>query len=286
MRIKTNTLKSVRNFFDNELNHLHSSDEIRFYFYWSCEHFLGMPKTEVIESLDLRISESQMLKFSHAVKDLKKQKPIQYVLESCHFLDLQLHITPEVLIPRPETEELVQKIIKQNKNFSGELLDICTGSGCIALGLKNEFQEALIQGFDNSEFAVDLAQRNAEKNLLSVDFFVADIFNYETEQRFDIIVSNPPYVCHSEKSQMQANVLHYEPHEALFVDDKHPLIFYHAIIDFAKKHLNPNGQLYFEVNEKFGHDIAKLLKEQGFFNVTVFKDFREKDRFVHATYRT
>ena len=283
MRIKTNTLKSVRNFFDEELKLLHSSDEIRYYFYWCCEHFLGATKTDVIENPEKRITESLMLKFSHAVKDLKKQKPIQYILERCNFLDLMLCVTPDVLIPRPETEELVQKIIRENQNFAGEILDICTGSGCIALALKKQIPDALVHGLDNSEPAIDIAKKNADHNLLPVNFFVADIFNYETEQKFDIIVSNPPYVTHSEKSQMQKNVLDYEPHQALFVDDENPLIFYRAIVDFAKKHLNSNGKLYVEINEKFGHEIAELLKNKGFSHVKVDKDFRGKERFVHAS---
>jgi release factor glutamine methyltransferase len=242
-----------------------------------------MPKIEAMENLDFRISESMMLKFNFAVKDLKKHKPIQYILEVCDFLDLSLHVTPDVLIPRPETEELTQKIIHHHhQTFTGEILDICTGSGCIALALKNKLQYAFVQGFDNSITAIDVARKNADKHLLNVDFFVADIFKYETEQRFDVIVSNPPYVLHSEKSQMQPNVLHHEPHRALFVDDKKPLIFYIAIIDFAKKHLNPNGRLYFEINEKFGKEIAELLKKQGFSNIKIEKDFRKKERFVHC----
>jgi release factor glutamine methyltransferase len=283
MKIKTNTLKSVRDFFDDELEPLYSHDEIRFYFYRCCEHFLHTSKIEVMENLDFRISESMMLKFNFAVKDFLKHKPIQYILEVCDFLDLSLYITPDVLIPRPETEELTQKIIHHHhKNFNGEILDICTGSGCIALALKNQLQNALVHGFDNSIIAIDVARKNADKHLLNVEFFVADIFKYETEQRFDIIVSNPPYVLHSEKSQMLPNVLHHEPHQALFVDDKKPLIFYTAIVDFAKKHLNPNGKLYFEINEKFGDEIAELMKKQGFSNVKIEKDFRKKERFVHA----
>ncbi|MCL2412850.1 MAG: peptide chain release factor N(5)-glutamine methyltransferase, partial [Bacteroidales bacterium] len=224
--------------------------------------------------------ESMMLKFSFAVKDLKKHKPIQYILGTCDFLDLSLHLTEDVLIPRPETEELVQKIAKENKNFTGKILDICTGSGCIALALKKQLPHALVQGFDNSENATVIAKENAKINQLGVDFFVADIFNFSTEKRFDIIVSNPPYVLHSEKSQMKKNVLHYEPHEALFVDDKEPLVFYSAIVDFAKKRLNPDGKLYVEINEKFGREVAKLLKNQGFSSVKIDKDFLGKDRFV------
>jgi release factor glutamine methyltransferase len=280
MRIKTNALKSVRDFFDDELKLIYSSDEIRFYFYRCCEHFLSMPKTQVVGNLDFRISESMMLKFSFAVKDLKKQKPLQYILEVCDFFGLTLNVTLDVLIPRPETEELVQKIISQNNHFAGKILDICTGSGCIALALKNQFPNALVQGLDNSEQAVAIAKKNAERNLLNVDFFVADIFAYKTEQCFDIIVSNPPYVLNSEKSEMQANVLNYEPHQALFVDDKKPLFFYTAIVDFAKKHLNPNGKLYFEINEKFGEEIAETMRGKGFSDVEIFKDFREKERFV------
>jgi len=280
MRIKTNALKSVRDFFDDELKLLYSSEEIRYYFYLCCEHFLDIPKVEVVGNLDYRITESKMLKFSHAVKDLKKQKPIQYILGTCDFLDLSLHLTGDVLIPRPETEELAQKIAQQNKNFTGKILDICTGSGCIALALKSQLLHALVQGLDNSKSAVNIARKNAENNLLNVDFFVADIFTYESEQKFDIIVSNPPYVLHSEKLQMQKNVLNYEPHEALFVDDKNPLVFYSAIVDFAKKYLNSDGKLYFEINEKFGQEVAGLLKNQGFSNVEIDKDFRGKDRFV------
>ncbi|MCL2026961.1 MAG: peptide chain release factor N(5)-glutamine methyltransferase [Bacteroidales bacterium] len=283
MKIKTNALKSVRDFFDEELKNLYSSEEIRYYFYRCCEHFLNMPKIEVIENPDFRISESEMLNFNFAVKDLKKQKPIQYILGSCDFLGLSLYVSPDVLIPRPETEELVHKIIRQNQNFSGELLDICCGSGCIALALKNEFNNALVQGFDSSEFAIEVARKNAEKHLLNVNFFTADIFKHNTEQCFDLIVSNPPYVLQSEKSEMQANVLHYEPHKALFVDDESPLIFYTAIVDFAKKHLNPNGKLYVEINEKFGREVAKLLENQGFLHVEVEQDFRKKDRFVYGT---
>ncbi|MCL2415104.1 MAG: peptide chain release factor N(5)-glutamine methyltransferase [Bacteroidales bacterium] len=280
MRIKTNALRSVRNFFDDELKTLYSSEEIRYYFYLCCEHFLGIPKVEVVGNLDYRITESKMLKFSHAVKDLKKEKPIQYILEICDFLDLSLHLTGDVLIPRPETEELAQKIMNENKKFSGKILDICTGSGCIALALKNQLPHTLVQGFDNSKIIVDIAKKNAENNLLNVDFFVADIFTYETEQWFDIIVSNPPYVLHSEKSQIKKNVLNYEPHQALFVDDKNPLVFYSKIVDFAKKHLNPNGKLYLEINEKFGREVAELLKNNEFLSVKVDKDFRGKDRFV------
>ena len=280
MRIKTNALQSVRDFFDEELTPFYSSDEIRFYFYWCCEHFLNMAKTQVIANLDVRISESMMLKFNFAVKDLKKQKPLQYILESCDFSGLSLYVTPDVLIPRPETEELVQKIIQENSSFDGQILDICTGSGCIALALKRQLPNAVVQGFDISKEAIAIAQKNAEKNRLEVDFFVADIFTHKPGQRFDLIVANPPYVRHSEKSQMQANVLNYEPHQALFVDDEHPLVFYTAILDFAKEHLNPNGKIYFEINENFGSELAEVSKNKGFSDVTVCKDFRGKDRFV------
>jgi len=283
MRIKNNTLKAVRDFFDEELGAVYSSDEIRYYFYLCCDHFLSLSKTKVIGDLHFRISESMMLKFSFAVKDLKKNKPIQYILENCDFLGLSLRVTQDVLIPRPETEELTQKIILENKEFTGHILDICTGSGCIALALKKELQHAFVQGFDNSESAIRLAKKNAENYLLNVDFFMADLFTYTTDQRFDIIVSNPPYVLHSEKALMYSNVLHYEPHEALFVEDEKPLIYYQAIADFSKKHLNSGGKLYLEINEKFGNEISNLLKNQGFSDVCIENDFRGKERFVKAT---
>ncbi len=286
MQIKTNTLKSVRDFFDEDLKPFYSSDEIRFYFYWCCEYFLNLSKTQVFSDIEFRIGESMMLKFNFAVKDLKKQKPIQYILGTCDFSGLSLKITPDVLIPRPETEELVQKIVRENNPFEGQILDICTGSGCIALALKQQLPNAKIQGLDISEKAIAVAKENAIENHLDVDFFVADILNFGRDKaclvfsHFDLIVSNPPYVLNSEKSYMQPNVLEHEPHQALFVDDKNPLMFYTAILDFAKKHLNPYGTLYFEINEKFGEEISEMMKNKGFSNVEICKDFRDKNRFV------
>ncbi|MDR2906878.1 MAG: peptide chain release factor N(5)-glutamine methyltransferase [Bacteroidales bacterium] len=286
MRIKTNTLKSVRDFFDDELKPFYPCDEIRFYFYWCCESFLNLSKTQVIANIEFRISESMMLKFNFAVKDLKAQKPIQYILGTCDFYGLKLLVTPDVLIPRPETEELVQQIASEHKNFNGRILDICTGSGCIALALKKQFSKSNSQGLDISQKAISVAQENAKRNQLDVDFFVADIFNYGKDmpnQQFDLIVSNPPYVLNSEKSQMQANVLDYEPHQALFVEDDNPLLFYKTIIDLAKHHLNPNGALYLEINESFGNEITEILILNAFSNVQTHSDFRGKSRFISAT---
>jgi len=280
MRIKTNALKSVRDFFDDELKSVYSSEEIRYYFYLCCECFLGLSKVDAVGNLDHRMTESVMLKFSQAVKNLKKYTPIQYILGTCDFLDVSLDVTPDVLIPRPETEELVQKIINENTDFSKSILDICTGSGCIALALKKQLPNATVYGFDISNSAINIAKKNAEKNQLNVEFFVADIFTYNAEKTFDIIVSNPPYVRHSEKSQMAENVLNYEPHHALFVDDNDPLIFYSAIATFAKKHLNPNGKLYLEINENLGNETAELLENSGFLDIEIKKDFRNKDRFI------
>lgn len=293
MRIKTNTLKSIRDFFDEELTLFYPNEEIRFYFYWCCEYFLNLSKTQILANLSFRISESVMLKFNFAVKDLKQKKPIQYILETCDFSGLSLHITSDVLIPRPETEEFVQNIIAEHSDFEGRILDLCTGSGCIALALKKRYSKATIHGLDISEKAIAVAKENAMKNRLEVDFFVADVYDDwvcsgkgcfdTTPPYFDVIVSNPPYVLISEKSQMQANVLDYEPHLALFVDDKEPLVFYHAIIDFAKKRLKSNGRLYFEINEKFGKQVSEILKEKGFHAITKNEDFRGKDRFISGT---
>ncbi len=281
MRIKTNTLKSVRDFFDAELHPFFEREEIRFYFYWCCEHFLNLSKTQVISDPDFRISESMLLKFNFAIKDLKAHKPIQYVLGSCDFAGLRLDVTPDVLIPRPETEELVRKISEENPNFSGSVLDICTGSGCIALALKKQFPNANVQGLDISEKAIGVAKENARKNDLNVDFFVGDILDMDTiSQKLDLIVSNPPYVRNSEKKQMQANVLDYEPYLALFVDDEDPLVFYRAIINFAQEHLNPKGKIYFEINENFGREIKEMMEFSGGSEISVCRDFRGKERFV------
>lgn len=220
---------------------------------------------------------------------LYKKEPVQYVLGVAYFYDLRLIVNQEVLIPRRETEELVDLIIRKNKNNAPKIIDIGTGSGCIAISLKKNITNANVYAIDKSENAVRLARVNAVNNL-SIDkekkFLVKDIFDkswWSTLGTFDIIVSNPPYVTEGEKIQMDTNVLEYEPKEALFVSNGNPLIYYNTIAHFAIENLKPSGLLYFEINEAFGEETKALLQNKGFKNIELHKDMQGKERITVAT---
>ncbi len=218
------------------------------------------------------------------VEQLKKSVPIQYITGSTGFLGLTLTVSPEVLIPRPETEELAEWIVSEEQ-LAGKALDIATGSGCLALALKQNFPLASMYGCDISQEALKIASSNAQRNHLEAEFFQSDILKWQQYgfwQQYDLIVSNPPYVAISEQKQMSKNVLQYEPWSALFVADEHPLIFYESITQFSARHLNSGGALYFEINERFAHEIANLLNQYGFKEVTVKQDMQKKDRMVRA----
>jgi release factor glutamine methyltransferase len=235
-------------------------------------------KTEVIGFVEL-------VKIKAIVDRLRQFEPIQYILGETFFFGLPLKVTPSVLIPRPETEELVDLILKEGAGYNCSILDIGTGSGCIALALKSRLKNALVSGVDISEKALEIARTNGEMNGLDVGFFQADILNWQSFvwPAFDVIVSNPPYVTESEKKLMHKNVLDFEPHGALFVDNANPLLFYSHIAQFAIEKLNINGRLYFEINENFGPETEKLLAGFGFGSIKVVADIHGKNRFVRAT---
>jgi release factor glutamine methyltransferase len=202
-----------------------------------------------------------------------------------HFYGNRLRINKNVLIPRPETEELVQWIIKENKQPDLEILDVGTGSGCIAIALASKLENAQIMGIDISQPALELAQINSIANNAYIDLMNLDILNEDNWKKlayFDIIVSNPPYVTEKEKSGMHINVLNYEPNLALFVPDENPLLFYEKISEMALKHLRTGGKLYFEINAEYGKQVKKLLQNKGFKEVALKKDINDRDRFVRA----
>jgi len=224
------------------------------------------------------------------VKRLKTYEPLQYIIGFTEFYELKFKVTPDVLIPRPETEELLDLIVKEYKDPAGfinpqglKILDIGTGSGCIAVSLAKNLPSTNNFALDVSEKTLEIAKCNASDNNADVTFIQEDILSrkpiFENE-KFDIIVSNPPYVTVSEKENMQKNVLDYEPELALFVEDENPLIFYDAIAHFAKQHLSENGSLYFEINEHYGPAIKALLLSFGFSGVEVVKDINGKNRIV------
>ncbi len=240
---------------------------------------------------DLRLSESEMLTFHFAVKDLLNNKPIQYIIGETEFCDLKFKVNENVLIPRPETSELVMNIVKRQKTKDKRqlsILDIGTGSGCIAISLAKRIPNSKVYAIDISEKALEVAKENAINNNVDVTFIHDDILSLKNkiETKFDIIVSNPPYVRELEKADMRNNVLEWEPHNALFVSDDDPLIFYRSILEFAKTNLNQDGEIWFEINEYLGKEMTDLCKEYGFSKVDIFKDFRGKERIAKAVKAT
>ena len=211
------------------------------------------------------------------------QEPIQYILGRTSFYDLEFNVTPGVLIPRQETELLVDIILK-DYSLSGKILDIGTGSGCIAVSLKKNLPEAEVFALDISQNALDIAKLNSKSNNLHIDFIHGDILNpgLTINHTFDLIVSNPPYVRNSEQQKMHDNVLQYEPHTALFVPDDDPLVYYRAIADFCMRNLKSSGILALEINESLGFETKSELEKYTFSTVEIVKDLNNKDRFSIA----
>jgi len=240
-------------------------------------HVLAVPEYPVTITDSIRITA--------ICRDLKLGKPLQYILGETSFYNCTIKVNPDVLIPRPETEELVDLIIKENKDFRGTILDVGTGSGCIAVALAVNLPGAKVTGIDNTEDAVRISSENAKLNKASASFLTTDIFNPDLRQigSAGMIVSNPPYVRESEKSGMASNVLDNEPHSALFVPDSDPLLYYRAIIKMAESILTPGGKIYFEINEAMGKPVAEILNSAGYANVTIIKDINGKDRFLKGT---
>ena len=232
------------------------------------------------------VSEDISLKITDVLNDLKKGNPVQYALGETDFMDLVFEVNSNVLIPRPETEELVHWIICNNKNKSPKILDIGTGSGCIAISLAKYLSNAKVSTLDVSEDALKVAKHNALINHVNVDFIYGDILELLeiVGTPFDIIVSNPPYVRELEKQVMNSNVIDFEPHLALFVSDNDPLIFYRTIAQKSRNWLKANGQIYFEINEAFGNEIKDMLTGIGFRDVEIRRDINGKDRMAFGRF--
>lgn len=284
MRIASNKLKDIIDFAYQELDLLYEKGEIRSMIYSLIEHFTEFDLTKILTYKDeLKVSESELLKINFAIKDLKKEKPLQQIIGYTDFLDVRIDVNEHVLIPRVETEEIVQRVINENKGRKNlKIADICCGSGCIAIALKKAFPDANIYAYDISEEALKKSKENAEKNKEKINFFKENILeSKEKNQEFDIIVSNPPYVRESEKAFMRNNVLLYEPALALFVSDKEPLIFYEHLLKFSNQNLAKNGKIYMEINENLAKETELLFKNFNY-QTSVFKDLRGKDRLLLA----
>jgi len=277
-------MKATIHYIEQELNGLYPKTEVRAFTRLIIEHVCKLDYTQQILMQGMDLSEAQRKEITQIVERLKAFEPLQYIMGETDFCGLRLKLTPGVLIPRPETEELVQWVSETGLPANSYVLDIGTGSGCIALALKKLFPSANVHAADVSEAALEVAKENALINNLDLDFIHADIVKWETLKwhSYDLVVSNPPYVRESEKKLMQPNVLQYEPETALFVSDDDPLIFYLHISDFAYKHLHPGGWLFFEINEQMGNKIALLLEKKGFNAIESRKDLFGKDRMLRC----
>ncbi|MCW3101747.1 MAG: prmC [Bacteroidetes bacterium] len=289
MKIASNKIKDIVRFFRDELGGIYEPEELNAVIRYCFEEVMAIKGVQLDMQDERTVSESELLKFNFAVKGLKKEKPLQYIFGKADFYGMKFLVNEHVLIPRPETEELVHQLIN-DVNASAlqppfSILDIGTGSGCIPVTLKKHLPQAVVSALDVSEEALALAKRNAELNAVEVSFFKEDILSPSAElfsSSYDIIVSNPPYICLSEKEQMKKNVLDYEPHLALFTAGEDALLFYRKICDAALKLLKPGGKVYFEINAAFGPETEQLLVAKGFKNVTLLKDMSDKNRILRG----
>ena len=277
--------KEFKSKFVEELSSWYDEKEAESFFYLILEQFHQKKRINLALDPAMKMDALQLLRWESVAYELKKQKPIQYILGETEFFGLRFLVNEHTLIPRPETEELVELVIKQNQNRSTfKILDIGTGSGCIAVSLAKNLPNAEVFAIDISENALATALKNAEINNVTVHFIQKNILITEDlGEQFDVIVSNPPYVRMLEKEKIQANVLEYEPHLALFVEDEDALLFYRKIALLAQKNLTKSGKLYFEINQYLGTETCNLLERMGFKEIDLLKDVYGNDRMIRST---
>ena len=263
----------------SELSSIYDMDELNSIFNLLSEDYLKIPRSKILLANEIDLDESNQTLFLSALERLKTHEPIQYVLGKTTFMDLEFKVNSSVLIPRPETEELVRLMLKDNLDGK-EILDIGTGSGCIAISLAKNLPNSKVTALDISSDALKVAKENAKLNNVKVNFINADIFEYKSQKKFDIIVSNPPYVLESEKPSMKQNVLVFEPHLALFVSDENPLIFYDRILNIYFKNLKSNGMLCLEINSSLKKEFNQILEKIDDKNISYIKDFENNYRFI------
>ena len=266
MRISSNKVKDIVRFAHQELAENYVKGEVNTLIYALIEKFCHIGMVKALAEPELTVSESELLRVYFGIKDLKNNVPLQYVLGECDFLNANILLSHKVLIPRPETEELVQRVIDENKAKAGlEIADLCCGSGCVAVALAKNLHGSSVVAIDIDPEAIAQTKENAEHNAVAVETLKADILNDVCiDRRFDIIFSNPPYVRESERSLMRANVIEHEPWQALFVSDENPLVFYRSIALFAQKYLKKDGVLYLETNEALCKETELIFTELGY----------------------
>ncbi|WP_405397331.1 peptide chain release factor N(5)-glutamine methyltransferase [Maribacter sp. Asnod2-G09] len=282
-------LKEIKNIFHLELDAIYGKEEVDSFFYLLIEHYFDLERFVLAMQPELIIDKEQETVIFQALSELKLEKPIQHIIGTSYFMDLDFKVNEHVLIPRPETEELVRWILDDVKDVRQSLtiLDMGTGSGCIPISLDKNLTNAKVFGLDISSDALKVADENNRLIGANVKFFNADILSLDKEtatkeldQKFDIIISNPPYVRELEKEEMQNNVIDHEPGLALFVPDEDPLKFYSAVVNFAADHLNEDGCLFLEINQYLGKETMILLEESNFKTIELRKDMFGNDRMI------
>ncbi len=280
-------LREIKSIYEIELKEVYPITEIQSFFYFVIDYYLKLPRFVLATEPNLTITKEEQQTLFNALSKLKLQEPIQYILGSANFMDLDFKVNSNVLIPRPETEELVYWILdtlKYRKDKKIKILDIGTGSGCIAISLAKNLPEAELYALDVSEEALQIAKKNAIENNVKVNFINTDILKLNSiDVNFDVIVSNPPYVRELEKEQMADNVKKYEPDLALYVPDNKALLFYDAISSFAKDNLNTSGFLYFEINQYLAKETMTLLENKKFSEIELRKDMFGNNRMIKCT---
>ena len=264
----------------SELSSIYEMEEVNSIYNLLSEDYLKIPRSKILLADEIYLNESNQNLFLSALERLKTHEPIQYVLGKTTFMDLEFKVNSSVLIPRPETEELVRLMLKEDLDGK-EVLDIGTGSGCIAISLTKNLHNAKVSALDISKDALEVALENAELNNVNIEFIHADIFEFQSDKKYDIIVSNPPYVLDSEKPSMKQNVLGFEPELALFVEDDDPLIHYDRIIKFSNINSFKDSLLFLEINDSYSQDLTLRLNNY-FYDIRLFKDFQNRFRFIRA----
>lgn len=286
-------LKDIQVIFHKELDTIHGVNEVDSFFYILIKHYFNLERIVLVLEPDFTLNKSEEHPLFEALSRLENEEPIQHIIGETEFLGLPYKVNKHTLIPRPETEELVELIINTVSSRAVErsirIIDIGTGTGCIAISLAKNLKNAEVIAVDVSDEALKVAQENAELNKVKVSFIQDDILKprhaelVSSYPRFDIIVSNPPYVRELEKKDIKNNVLDYEPHLALFVSDENPLQFYKVITEFAVNNLTKNGMLFFEINQYLGEQMKQLLEEYSFKNIELLNDIFGNDRIIKAS---
>lgn len=275
-------IREYRAFFLDTLSKAYDAAEAESLFYICLEELKGWKKVDLAMNSNAELDRVELVKWNEVLTQLEQERPIQYIFGNAHFYGLEFFVDENTLIPRPETEELVEWIINENKGKKDiKILDIGTGSGCIAITLAKNLPQAKVYAIDVSKDALAKARGNAVRNGADVTFIEKDILVADSlPESFDVIVSNPPYVRNLEKQEIKNNVLQYEPHLALFVDDNDPLLFYRKIAKLGDSSLTRNGKIYFEINQYLGPQTVTMLQEEGYKNVILKKDIYGNDRMV------